>query len=410
MLFYSLLLVTVLSVPHTPGTNQCGSMKRLLSDADNVAMPHSVSTGSTWSGSESDMTGYSSRSESERKMLIIYTGGTIGMKKNEDGVYAPQDGFLQEQIKNMFQMIPGLKDEVMEYDILAYKTLLDSSNMTVENWNAMLTTIEKHYNQYAAFVIIHGTDTLAYTASALSYAIDNLSKPVVITGSQVPLAEAKSDGLNNIITSLVYASSEDAAKEVVVVFDNEIIRGTRSRKSNANRLKAFESRNQSPLGEFHSSLQMNKSAFLEPNPSQETTFLKYQEDKKIPIVWVTPGTDFEIYQQQAEDGAIHSMIFMVYGVGNIPSDDKSLIKLLQTTHAKGINTIYLSQVKDGFTQSEAIYEAGSDLATNGVVSGRDMTIEAAYTKMMYLLSNPTYNSYESRNKAFTKPLRGDSSM
>ena len=197
------------------------------------------------------------KSENKKRVLIIHTGGTIGMKKTENG-YTPVEGYLSGELKN----IPDLnRSDFPAWDLYEMSPLLDSSNVSVDEWNAIGRIIYENYDNYSGFVILHGTDTMAYTASALSFMLEGLDKPVILTGSQIPLSELRSDGRDNLITSIMIAS-EGVAREVCLYFSARLLRGNRAMKMSADGLVAFDSPSYPHLAEVGITIKYNSSAIL----------------------------------------------------------------------------------------------------------------------------------------------------
>ena len=312
-----------------------------------------------------------------RKILIINTGGTIGMTKSDRG-YIPDLEKFHENLNKM----PELSDfEICDWNIVDMAPLLDSSNMTVEDWNKIGGIVDRNYDAYDGFVILHGTDTMAYTASALSFMLENLGKPVVITGSQIPICEIRSDGKDNIIAAVLIASS-GIVNEVAIYFRGELIRGNRAIKYSADGFMAFKSPNAPPLAEAGISINYN-DAILLPKPEKK---FSYQKLDNIPIgvIKVFPGIQFELFSNIMTE-SLKGVVIETFGAGNIPSHAKSLLPIIEKAFKNGTVVTVCTQCPQG-TVLLGAYETSNALKAAGAVSGKDMTTEAAIAKMYYLFS------------------------
>ncbi len=310
------------------------------------------------------------------KVLIIHTGGTIGMTRTADG-YKPDGAYFRSAIFHM----DSLKAEGMpEWEFLECDPLLDSSQMSVKEWNTIGRLVAENYDGYDGFFILHGTDTMAYTASALSFMLENLNKPVIMTGSQIPLCETRSDGRDNLITSMLIAG-RGKVREVCIYFGGLLIRGNRATKYSAQDMQAFISPNYPILANAGISIQYNEAVFLKPHdgPFHFRTFA----DVPIGVIRVFPGIRFDLFESVLTD-KMKGVVVETFGSGNVP-DDGTLIPLLQKAKEKGIIIVVCSQCPKGIVDMSA-YEAGSALRKAGAVSGRDMTTETAVTKLYYLFN------------------------
>ncbi|MBQ4066596.1 MAG: asparaginase [Clostridia bacterium] len=313
----------------------------------------------------------------DTKILIIYTGGTIGMSRSEKG-YAPKKGFLTELLKR----IPALYDEAMPaWELYEMDPLLDSSNMTVLEWNLIGSVIEENYEEYDGFVILHGTDTMAYTASALSFSLENLQKPVIITGSQIPLFEVRNDGLDNLLTSMMIAG-EGRIREVALCFANELYRGNRATKTSATDLHAFGSPNYPPLAKIGTSIVYND---MIPQRVCDEPF-RVQKLEKIPIgiIKVFPGIQFELFEEIMSE-SLKGIVLETFGAGNIPGSADAILPIVRKAHENGTVLVICSQCLKG-SVSLGTYETSSALKDAGAVCAYDMTTEAAVAKLYYLFS------------------------
>ena len=311
------------------------------------------------------------------KILILNTGGTIGMAKSEQG-YVPNAKAFHDTLNRM----PELKDsEICEWNIIDMDPLLDSSNMMVEDWNRIGELVAINYESYDGFVILHGTDTMAYTASALSFMLENLGKPVIITGSQIPLCEIRSDGKDNIIAAMMIASS-GIVNEVCIYFRGELLRGNRAIKYSADGFMAFKSPNAPCLAEVGISINYNEAILL-PKPKEKFSFQKL---KNIPIgvIKVFPGIQFDLFSNIMTE-SLKGVVIETFGAGNIPSSAKSLLPIIEKAFRNGTVVTVCTQCPQG-TVMLGTYETSNALKDAGAVSGKDMTTEAAIAKMYYLFS------------------------
>ncbi len=313
----------------------------------------------------------------KRKILLIYTGGTIGMNRSDNG-YAPEAGFLQKLLRN----IPVLYDDSMpEWELLELTPLLDSSNITVVEWNLIGSIIAEHYDRFDGFVILHGTDTMAYTASALSFSLENLNKPVIITGSQIPLFEVRNDGLDNLLTSMQIAA-EGKVNEVALCFSDNLMRGNRCTKLSTSDLHAFFSPNYPSLAEIGTNIVYN-SMIQKRSPTEP---FRVQTLKKIPIgiIKVFPGIQFELFEEIMSE-SLRGIVLETFGAGNIPGSANAILPIVKKARDHGTVLVICSQCLKG-SVSLGTYETSAALKQAGAVCAYDMTTEAAVAKLYYLFS------------------------
>lgn len=313
-----------------------------------------------------------------KRVYIAYTGGTIGMKRTRDG-YVPASGFLQQQMEAM----PELKHPSMpRFDVHEYAPLLDSSNMTPREWVAIARDIGDHYDKYDGFVVLHGTDTMAYTTSALPFMLHGLGKPVIVTGSQIPLCEVRNDGRENLITSLLIAANYDIP-EVCLYFGGKLLRGCRAVKVNADGFAAFASPNVPPLGNAGIAIEINWDLVRKPSPRQKMRV----EELGSPVVSALrlfPGISPELVGNVLRP-PLQGLVLEAYGVGNGPDHDDAFLAALAEAASRGVVIVDCTQCLEG-TVDLSEYAAGSALARTGVISGFDLTAEAALAKLYYLFS------------------------
>lgn len=334
-----------------------------------------------------------------KHIYIANTGGTIGMQKSEHG-YVPIAGFMEKQLAGMPEFH---REEMPNYTIHEYDPLIDSSDMSPNDWQIIADDIKENYEKYDGFVILHGTDTMAFTASALSFMFKNLAKPVIVTGSQIPLAELRSDGQANLLNALHIAANYPI-NEVTLFFNNQLLRGNRSTKSHADGFSAFTSPNIPPLLEAGINIQVSSNIVVGQKPEG---IFKVQEITPQPIGVITmyPGISPEVIRNTLRQ-PVKAMILLTFGVGNAPQN-LALLAHLKEASERGVIVVNLTQCLTGKVNMGG-YATGCALAESGVISGYDMTPEAALAKLHYLLSQKlTYNEIK---KQMQIVLRGEMSL
>ena len=299
------------------------------------------------------------------------------MKRTDKG-YAPVSGFLGEAISAMEDM---KRPAAPKWDLYEMSPLLDSSDITVNEWNKIAEVIYKNYEKYDGFVVLHGTDTMAYTASALSFILHGLEKPVVLTGSQIPLSEIRSDGRDNLVTSLLIAA-DGVANEVCLYFSGKLLRGNRAVKMSADQLVAFDSPNYPHLADVGIAIKYNYSAIVKPGGKKFE--MRPFHDVPIGVLKVFPGIQFGLFESIMTE-KLSGIVLETFGAGNIPSDSGALIPIISRAFESGSVITVCSQCPSG-TVTLGAYETSSALKAAGAVSGFDMTTEAAVAKLYYLFS------------------------
>lgn len=331
------------------------------------------------------------------KVLLIYTGGTIGMVQDETGALQP---FAMERI---YDALPLLHRTDYQIDSYQLERIIDSSNMTPDFWVDIASIIEKNYDNYIGFVVLHGTDTMAYTASALSFMFKNLSKPIVLTGSQLPLGMLRSDGRENIICALEIAAGRQVViPEVTIFFENHLYRGNRSTKVSAENFNAFESFNYPSLAKAGIKISYRKHLFM-PQPTSQLKVRK-AFDPRIAVLKLFPGITPAVVEATVRIPDLQGLIIETFGSGNAPTE-LWFISALKEALDRDIIVLNVTQCKAGAVQMRQ-YQASCDMDNIGVIGGNDITIEAAVTKMMYLLGNFPNEKDKVRDR-LSQNLRGE---
>jgi L-asparaginase len=333
-------------------------------------------------------------------LLIIYTGGTIGMIKD------PITGALQPYtFEDIYKLMPVLQNFDYNLQSISFVPLIDSSNVTPSFWVKLATIIENNYDQYDGFVVLHGTDTMSYSASMLSFMLENLNKPVIFTGSQLPMGVVRTDGRDNFINAIEIAAARindiPVVPEVAIYFENKLLRGNRTSKYNAENFNAFLSGNYPPLAEVGVYIRYNRELIMKPN-FEKLTVLK-QLDNSVIILKLFPGIAEIVVKNALNIDGLKGVILETYGAGNAPTDSWFIDALGQAIK-KGIIIYNVTQCKGGAVDMGK-YETSVALSKIGVIGGYDITTESAIAKMMFLLGQGF--EIDELKKLLQVPLRGE---
>lgn len=316
----------------------------------------------------------------KKHIALIYTGGTIGMEKTPHG-YAPMRDCARS-LAGALRYVDALGTMLPRYTLYEYPTPIDSANATPADWQKIGRDIAARYASHDGFVVLHGTDTMAYTASALSFMLQGLRKPVIVTGAQIPMGEAQSDALRNVSTALQLAAAGEI-NEVAICFNQRLLRGNRSTKVSAQRFDAFDSPNYPPLAEFGASVKINASELL-PRAEQEKFELPEYESGRILSLRFTPGMPIAALQAMFALKP-QALILECYGSGNAPDNDPALIDLLTRANADGVLLVACRQALHGRV-TLGTYATSSGLARAGVIGALDMTFETIFVKLHHLFA------------------------
>lgn len=320
------------------------------------------------------------------KILLIYTGGTIGMKADpESGALRPFD------FNDIYEEFPYFRKLCVDLGVVSLIPI-DSSDVTPELWRTMAEIIRDNYDAYDGFVVLHGTDTMSYSASAVSFMLENLSKPVIFTGSQIPIGVLRTDGRENLMTAIEIAAASINNKarvpEVALYFQNRLFRANRTTKHSAEQLNAFRSDNYPALADVGVTIHYN-TEYIIPAPCKPFS-VSTQMDCNVAIVKIFPGLTHEIFASMLNMPAIRGVVLETFGSGNAPTAPW-FISTLREAIERGVIVMNVTQCEGGSVAMD-MYQTGVELKKIGVVSGGDITTEAAVTKMMCLLGQKSENS------------------
>lgn len=307
-----------------------------------------------------------------KKILIIYTGGTIGMESSDQG-YVPSAG-LQSLLER--QLSHSTRDTLPDYDLMELPELIDSSNLQPQHWTHIGDLVQHNWHNYDGFVILHGTDTMAYTASMLSFMLQGCDKPVILTGSQIPLSQARSDGVENLASALAFACYDDL-HEVCLYFGGRLLRGNRASKVASDGFTAFDSPNYPWLGDVGIHLRLN-SALLLP-PVARNFNIPVFEPGKVLVLPIYPGMPTSALRPLIQAAGIEVLVLQTYGVGNPPDADQEFMTMLEEAADSDLLVLNTSHCHTGH-MAQGAYASGSALNSLNVISGNDMTLEAAVAK------------------------------
>ena len=338
----------------------------------------------------------------DTSILLIYTGGTIGMKIDpQTQALAPFD------FSHIMEEVPELKKFGYKLDSYSFDPVIDSSDADIPFWQELVRIIEINYNKYDGFVVLHGTDTMSYTASALSFMLENLGKPVIFTGSQLPIGMLRTDGKENLISSIEIAAAKDDEEralvpEVCIYFENQLYRGNRTNKYNAENFRAFRSANYPVLADVGIHIRFNPDLIRYPKWGKDFK-VHYDMDPNVAIVKIVPGMSVNNISILNKVEGLRAVILETFGSGNAPTNGKFIDAVRQLVD-NGIIVVNVSQCHAGRVDMDA-YATGIALKKIGVVSGEDSTIEAALAKLYFLLGKYPDNNDVRVN--MSKNIRGE---
>lgn len=344
------------------------------------------------------------KTKKEISILIIYTGGTIGM------VHDPETGSLVPiDFRHITDHVPELRKFGYDLHSVSFNPVKDSSNIDPDVWVKMAEIIENSYDDFDGFVVLHGTDTMAYTASALSFMLENLSKPVILTGSQLPIGLLRTDGRENLITAIDIAAAREnglpSVPEVCIYFDNKLTRGNRTTKMSAEHFDAFYSPNYSPLAEV--GLHLRYFNHLISYPAKDKKLIVHKSfDTNVAILKLFPGINRKLVRAIIKTEGLRGLIMETFGSGNAPTYQWFLDELKQFIDGGGI-ILNVTQCHGGSVEM-GLYETSRQMLSAGVVSGKDLTSEASVTKLMFLLGK--YSSNDKIVESLNKSLAGEISL
>jgi len=342
--------------------------------------------------------------EKKPNILIIYTGGTIGM------VNDPKTGqLISFDFKHMYKHIPELERLHVNLNTISFEYPIDSSDINPIYWKQIAEILEENYEKYDGFVILHGSDTMAYTSSALSFMFQNIKKPIILTGSQLPIGTIRTDGKENLITAIEIAAAKDEqnesiVQEVAVYFEYSLYRGNRCSKISANQFEAFSSPNYTELAVAGVNIEYNKEKLFKHNESKHSLFTRL--DNRVALLKIFPGFPAAAYSSIFDLEKVKGIVLETFGAGNAPGD-KTFRKLISNYIQEGGIVLNITQCSSGSVE-QGKYETSSFFTKAGIISGKDMTTEAAITKLMYVLGSET--DIQAAKKKIAQSIQGEVSL
>lgn len=338
--------------------------------------------------------------KSKSKVLLIYTGGTIGMMQD------PKTGSLKPfDFKSLTNQVPELNKFDIELSSIAFEKPIDSSNMHKDVWVKLANMIKDHYKAYDGFVILHGSDTMSFTASALSFMLENLDKPVILTGSQLPIGIIRTDGKENLITAIEIAGAKEKGKsivtEVCIYFEYKLYRGNRTFKYNSEHFDAFKSPNYPPLAEAGVEIAYNKNALLKRGNGKLKVYTELDND--IIVLKLFPGLSKKLTSSILNTKGVKAIVLETFGAGNA-STQEWFVNELKAAIERGVVILNVTQCHEGRVV-QGMYETSRQLKNIGVISGHDITYESAVAKLMFLLGQKL--PHAKLKQQLEKNLRGE---
>ncbi len=343
---------------------------------------------------------FGSKNKGVPSVLIIYTGGTIGMVQKDHGL-------SPVQFNNIIDEVPELNRLGYNLEAITFDSPIDSSNMNPVHWSEVASAINENYDRFDGFVVLHGTDTMAYTASALSFMLENLAKPVIFTGSQLPIGVLRTDGKENLITSIEIAAAknelnEPMISEVCIYFDFKLLRANRAVKRHSDHFSAFHSPNFPLLAKAGVDIKYFHENLWKQTPKEKLK-MRTAFDRNVVVLRIFPGIQPLVMESIINTPGLKGIVIEVYGSGTFPSDE-SYTQVIKSAINKGILIVIVTQCEGGVVKIGK-YEASLELLNAGVINGKDMTTEAAITKLMYLLGNKL--TFEEAEAQMKQSLRGE---